>query len=244
MNHIAKALPAASLVGVAVITASVALAADGSRQEASYRLTEVRPASSSGERFRVDYVNPDDPDAKPPAVRRVVTVLPKGARFDPGVPGSCTASDAELTLAGADACPAASAIGGGVVTVDTGAPGPGRFVTADVEFFNNAADPDGEFIYLNTVRGTGARTVIRADLDRRIRVTDAGMLPGTPPDGGAIDTVDVSIDEVSAVIDGKRRNYVTTPRRCPERGWLTRVHFTYADGVTQTVRGRSPCRRD
>jgi hypothetical protein len=229
---------------VAFALTATGFAYDGSRQEASFTLTEQRPGRATAERFLFDYVNPDDPEAKPPAVRRVVTVLPRGAAYDASVPGSCTASDSQLMLEGAAACPADSAIGGGVVTVDTGAPGPGRVVTADVEFFNNATDADGEFIYLNTVRGSSARTVIRADVSGRRTITDAGMLPGTPPDGGAIDTVDLTVAEVSRKIDGERRSYITTPPRCPRRGhWNTRVHFSYADGVTQTVKSASECKR-
>ena len=226
------------------LSGGVAWALDGSRQTASFTLTETRPASSTGERFLFDYVNPDDPEAKPPAVRRVVTILPRGARYDPSAPGSCAASDAELILLGSEACPPDSAIGGGVVTVDTGLPGPARIVTADVEFFNNAGDPDGEFIYLNTVRDTAVRTVIRADVRGRRTVTEAGVLPGTPPDGGAIDTVDLEVANVSRMVDGERRNYVTTPRRCPRSGqWITKVHFTYFDDVTQTVPTANPCER-
>jgi hypothetical protein len=139
---------------------------------------------------------------------------------------------------GSKACPKRSAIGGGVVTVDTGIPGPGRIVTADVRFFNNATDRDGEFIYLNTVRGSGARTVIRADVRRRKTITRAGRLPGAPPDGGAIDKVNLTV----AAVHSRRGNYVTTPRRCPARGfWRTRVRFTYADDVTQTVPDRTRC---
>ena len=226
----------------AAITASAALAGGGSRQESTYKLSQDRPASSTGERFRFDYVNPDDPEAKPPAVERVATILPKGAHFDARVPGSCTASDAELTALGSEACPASSEIGGGVITVDTGVPGPGRIITADTEFLNNATDPEGEFIYLNTVRGTGARNVIRADVRHRRTVTVAMVLPGTPPDGGAIDTVDVKVEAASRRINGERRNYITTPDGCPDRGsWRTRVRFTYQDDVTQTVPDRTDC---
>jgi hypothetical protein len=237
---------------IATIGTAVALCAgiataqqqDAPRQTSQYTLTSKSPGKSTGEHFKFDYVNPGDPDAKPPAVRRVETILPHTARYDPSVPGSCTASDAELTARGAEACPPDSAIGGGVVTVDTGAPGPGRIVTADVQFFNNAEDPKGEFIYLNTVRGSGARTVIRADVTLRKTITDAGMLPGTPPDGGVIDTVDVQVANVSRVIGGKRRNYITNPKRCPKDGrWSARVSFTYDDGVKQTVPTTNPCAR-
>ena len=123
-------------------------------------------------------------------------------------------------------------------------PGPGRIVTADTEFFNNAEDPDGEFIYLNTVRGTDARTVIRADVTKRTTITDAGMLPGTPPDGGAIDTVDVVVERVKRTVDGERRAYITTPPRCPRsRTWTAKVRFTYGEDYSQTVPTANPCVR-
>jgi hypothetical protein len=214
---------------------------EGSRQTARYTLTQTQPGKSSAERFAVDYVNPADPAAKPPAVKRVVTVLPLKARYDTSAPGRCTATDAELMLQGAAACPPVSRLGGGEVIVDTGVPGPERFVEADVEFFNNT----GEFIYLNTVRGSGARTVIRAEIRRRKRITVVDPpLPGTPPDGGAIDTVDVNIAAVSRLRDGQRRNYVTTPPHCPKREyWITAVRFVYGDGAGQTVKRRIPCER-
>lgn len=213
---------------------------DPPRQTASYTLSKKRAGASTAEHFVFDYVNPADPQAKPPAVRRVTTILPKGGRYDTSAPEQCTASDAELTAAGGSACPEGSRLGGGLVTVDTGAPGPGRIVEADVEFFNN----EDEFIYLNTVRGSGARTVIRAEVTRRRTITDAPMLPGTPPDGGAIDTVDVVVDDVSRVVDGERRNYITTPRRCPkDRTWTARVRFEYDGGYSQTTGTENPCRK-
>ena len=221
----------AALAGIAVAAGST------DRQTSSYTLTETRPGSPTSERFVFDYVNPDDPEAKPPAVKKVVTILPRGARYDTSAPELCAATDAELIAQGGSACPPGSAIGGGVVTVDTGVPGEGRIVTADVEFFNNT----NEFIYVNTVRGSDARTIIRAEVTQRMTITDAGMLPGTPPDGGAIDTVDLHVDNVSR--DG--RNYITTPPVCrgrrSEPHWTARVQFTYGDGVTQTVPTQTPC---
>jgi hypothetical protein len=232
-----QALTLAACAGVAALPA-FALAGSDSRQEASYTLTEELAGQGTGERFEFDYVNPDDPTAKPPAVQKVVTKLPRRGRYDVSVPGSCGATDAELMALGADACPEDSLIGGGVVTVDTGLPEPARIVTADVVFANNADDPDGEFIYINTVRdGSLARTVIRADVRRRKTVTLAGMLPGTPPDGGSIDTVNLEIDSIS---EGKD-NYITNPPRCRDGRWVMRVRFFYADDVSQLERTRTPC---
>ena len=144
------ALTALLLAGSAIAVAQE----DSPYQTSSYTLDQKRTVRPTNEHFQFDYVNPEDPEAKPPAVQKVVTILPKGARYDASVPGSCAAGDEELMVQGAAACPEDSRIGGGVITVDTGVPGPGRIVTADTEFFNNAEDPEGEFIYLNTVRGT------------------------------------------------------------------------------------------
>ena len=220
----------ASLAGVAVA------AGPTDRQTSSYTLTETRPNKGTSEDFVFDYVNPDDPEAKPPAVRKVVTILPRGGVYDTSAPELCTASDAELIAQGGSVCPPGSAIGGGVVTVDTGTPGEGRIVTADVEFFNNT----DEFIYVNTVRGSGARTIIRAEVTDRLTITPAGMLPGTPPEGGAIDTVDVTVEGVR----NDRGNYITTPRRCPkDRTWTARVRFEYDGDVAQTMPTENRCKK-
>lgn len=230
------------ILGIAALAAAATAAAgddSASRQYATYTLIENRPGKLTAERFLFDYANPDDPEAKPPPVRRVVTKLPRGGRFDTSAPGLCKASDTELIAQGATACPAESAIGGGVVTVDTGLPGPGRIVDADVEFFND----EHSFIYLNTVRGTGARTVIRADVTRRKTITEVDELPGAPPDGGAIDTVDLTVAAVASERNGVMHNYITTPRRCPRDGtWTTRVKFFYGDGERQMAKTDTPCK--
>jgi hypothetical protein len=235
---------AALTLAVLAVSAAAAPAVDSPYQSSSYTLSQTRVARPTGEHFQFDYVNPDDPEAKPPAVKQVVTILPRGAHYDASVPGSCTATDDELMLQGADACPADSAVGGGVITVDTGAPGPARIVTADAQFFNNAEDPEGEFIYLNTVRDTGARTVVRADVTRRRTITTAPLLPGTPPDGGSIDTVDVQVTKVVRAVDGERRSYITTPARCTRsRTWFARVRFTYDGDYSQVVATPNACKR-
>ncbi|MGH2981625.1 MAG: hypothetical protein ACRDKV_06250 [Solirubrobacterales bacterium] len=207
-----------------------------SRQTAELTFGKKKPGVGTGLFVNIDYMNPDDPGAKPPAVRRVVERLAKGARLDTSVPDACTASDAELMALGEPACPAASKVGEGVVTVDSGLPGPARFVTADVDFFNNT----NQLIYLNTVRGTAARTVIRASVSSDAVTTDVALLPGTPPDGAAIDTVHAHFPPL--VRDGQA--YATTPPRCPRsRLWVNRVSFTYADGVQQSVDSPTPCKK-
>jgi Ca2+-binding RTX toxin-like protein len=126
-----------------------------------------------------------------------------------------------------------------VITIDTGVPGPNRFVASDTTFLN---DTD-ELIFLNTERQTGSRLVVRGAVGERTITTESPPLPGTPPDGGAIDTVFITNYPVSNEVDGATRHYVSTPPECPAdlRYWVNRVHFTYFDGVTQVVETRSPC---
>jgi hypothetical protein len=228
---------ASSLLALSFVLAPAGFGGtDTDRQTAKLTFNKHRPAKPSGVTLDIDYVNPADPQAKPPAVRRVVTRLARRARLDTSVPEACRASDPELMAAGEAACPPGSEVGEGVVTVDTGLPGPARFVTADIDFLNN----DDELIFVNTVRGSGARTVIRGEVRGREITTDAGMLPGTPPDGGSIDTVHV---ELRRVVEGGRA-YIRSPKRCPRtRRWMNSVTFTYADGVTQSVDSPSACKR-
>jgi hypothetical protein len=215
-------------------------AQSGSRQSAELRFVEQRPGVPSALTLNIDYVNPDDPGGKPPAVQTVVEELAPGARIDTSVPELCTASDAELMLMGASACPPGSRVGSGTIRVDTGFPEPGRFIDADVTFLNNT----NQLIFVSTERGSGTRVVSRSEVENRRILNSAPPLPGTPPDGGAIDVVEARLDAVSRVIDGVRRGYVTTPGNCAlGRGWTNSVTFTYADGVSQTVETQSRCSR-
>jgi hypothetical protein len=233
-----------ALVGAlatAAILAPAALAGEeGQRQTGKLKFTTKQPGAPSGLILEVDYVNPDDPDAKPPAVRRVVEVLARGARFDTAAPGRCTASDPELMLLGGAACPGESRVGDGRITLDTGFPQPGRFIASPVDFFNNT----DEFIFLNRALATETpRVVTRARVTRRRTISEAPLLPGTPPDGAAVDTVFVKLFAVTSEVGGEARSYITTPPRCPPRRfWVNRVRFAYDDGVTQRIRSRSRCR--
>lgn len=236
-GKILAASVAATLL-VAAVVQSGASAGPDSRQTAAVLLTTPEPGASSGWHFEVDYVNPLDPAAKPPAVRRVVTQLAPGAGFDTSVPARCTASDAQLMAQGAEACPAESKVGEGYLRIDTGLPEPGRFIEADVTFLN-AADA---VIFLSTERDSGSRVVTRSAIEGGRTISMAPLLPGSPPDGAAIDIARVDLMPVSREVDGELRSYVSTPPGCPASGaWPNTIEFTYADGATQTVESPSTC---
>ena len=207
-------------------------------QEAHLTFAPVGPTRATGVYLGIDYTNPDDPDAKPPAVRKVVEILPRGSRIDTSAPARCRASDLELMAQGAAACPARSVVGTGFIKIDTGIEGPARYLREDVTFLNN----NHELIYLNTDRTTGLRVVTRAEVTRRRVISTVPPLPGSPPDGAAIDRVRAEFPKLVRRVDGERRVYVRTPGECPDSGyWVTRLRFTYDDGTQQTERTRVGC---
>lgn len=230
-------LTAVLAVAAALAAPSAIAQSEGSYQTAKLRFTTAQPGAPSGLVFRVDYRDPADPEAKPPAVRMVTERLAAGAAFDTSMPEACTAPDPELMLLGTSACPAGSIVGDGLIVLDTGMPQPGRFVSSSVDFLNN----DDELIFLNHVAATETpRVVTRAKVRDRTRVSMAPFLPGTPPDGAAVDTV-FARDFVIQGPDGDA--YVTTPPTCPRRGyWVNRARFAYADGVEQAVATKNRCR--
>jgi RTX calcium-binding nonapeptide repeat (4 copies) len=208
----------------------------GARQSATVRFSERQPHTPSALSIDIDYVNPDDPSGKPPAVRTIVVELAGGARFDTTVPGRCPASDAQLMAQGPGACPADSQVGGGYIRIDTGFPGDARFVEEDLTLLNAA----NQLIFLFRDRRTGARLSSRATIDGGTATTSAPPLPGAPPDGGAIDVVVERLNAIPGNSPG--RGYVVTPAGCPSSGaWTNSIRFTYADGVSQTVHTSSPC---
>lgn len=208
-----------------------------SRQTASVALSQPRPASSTGVHIMIEYRNPNDPATKPFAVQRIVTTLPAGTVIDTGVPAQCALSDAELMAGGAGACPAASIVGSGVITLSSATADP--TATADVALVNNA----NELIFVATVRGTPTRMIVHSPVRGNTISSEIPRLPGGLPDGAtALRTVDLRIGAVTRRDGATVRNYITTPSACPASGQLTSSGaFTYFDGVSQTVPSQSPC---
>lgn len=230
-KKVAGSLTSAVLLGAA----GLALAQGASYQSAELVLEEAEPGHATPVRLHIDYVNPSDPSAKPPAVVEVIEALPPGSRIDTTAPEVCAASDAQFATTGQAACPAGSKVGGGELDLDTGA----AILAFQVTLFNNR----NEIILFLEQKGGGIRTPARGKVEgdrpegARIIAT-VPPVPGGPPDGfTAIKRVRVKIDAITRA--GK--NYVTTPPTCPAGGWTSRLDFTYRDGTKQTVTNRSPC---
>ena len=205
---------------IIILLATVAMAApaQAARQTGSLTFTTTKAGAPSGAVLDAEY-------APGPRVTRVVTSLANGARYDTSVPAQCEASDEQLRLFGEGACPAGSIVGRGWLEIDTGA----GLSAVDVTFFNRTS----ELIFLNTVRDTPLRTVLRAPIEGTTTTSEVPFLPGLPPEGGKLRRVHFEDFTVG--------RYIATPPTCPTGAWTNTVGFTYADGVTQTTETASPC---
>ena len=243
-----RPVPLTAAVSAAVaLAAGVATAQAPSRQTASSPFTTTTPASPSGLPLSIDYVNPNDPNAKPYAVQTVVQRLHPGTRIDTTVPERCAASDAQFASQGAAACPPGSRVGGGEIDLDTGlVAGPiPRIVNGRVTLFNN----EGELIlFTETTNTPGApiRFASRSKIEGGTITSQVPPIPAAPPPEPflAIKRVRVSVEVVTRGSGGSQRAYLLTPPECPASGqWLNTITFTYRDGVSQTVPTSSPCAR-
>lgn len=211
---------------------------DGTRQTTRFVFDKQSPGSSAGLAIDIDYVNPDSPDAKAPAVQTVFETLAPGTHIDTTAPEQCRASDAQLSSQGAAACPPGSVVGSGEVDLDTGVPGPGRIVKNKITQINNQDE-----LILLFEQESGTRTPSRAKVEGRSITAQVPPIPGGPPDGfTAIKRVRLVLDAVTTGEGAARKSYITTPDLCPPGGaWTNTVEFTYRDGKTQLTRSSSPC---
>jgi hypothetical protein len=70
------------------------------------------------------------------------------------------------------------------------------------------------------------------------------------PPTGCVDDYIIQLANSTAIypykrkVDGRKRSYATTPRRCPTGGyWRTRVRFDWATGATDRLVTKEPCER-
>lgn len=222
------------LAAFALTAADASAGGGGARQIVTDHWSSRLPGTSAGRTYGVDFVDPANPGGKPPAVGHVRLQLPSGARFDTDAIPRCEATDVQLMLEGAGACPGGSMLGTMQLTFDTGLSGGLRYLNANVTFLNAHA----QLIFLAQDPTTGVRTVFRSTVTSQTLESDIPILPGTPPDGAA----DRRERGTFLARSSARGNYLTTPPTCPpNHQWVERETYTYRDGVTQTVEIPQPC---
>lgn len=242
-RRVALVLAASGVALLGSVATGHAQAAD--RQVYEAELTSQQAGSPTGLRQRIRYVNPDDPEAKPPAVAEVIFRLPAGAGIDTTVPGQCQATELEFQLQGQAACPPDSRVGSGSLSADTGVqtgvyP---RVVETAVTFFNNR-DELILFAESTNTPGPPIRVASRIEIQDRSFISRVPPLPGAPPPDPflALREVFNHLEPIEAGDGAGRAAYLRAPDTCPADGhWTITATFTYRDGVSQAEESRTPC---
>jgi len=232
-----------SLASVGAVAGSAAgNPVSGPHETIDNRLTTTQPNAPSGFAFDGTYHAAGNPRGNPPYMRRMIFYNRSGTRYDTSVPARCSASDVELEMRGAAACPAGSRIGGGMST----ALFMGRFSsTVQVDFFNNT----NQQIIL--ARSPFVSTVARGRIfpDGSTEFASPTCFPYVPPAGCPVDTLlqmksSITVPPFTKTSNGVTRSYLTTPRTCPATGrWNSPVRLWWADGTVDTVVIPQPCTR-
>lgn len=226
---------------VAFPAASPAAPVTGKHATVESRFTTKLPGTPTGSTFIGRYRAAGDPDADPPYMRGMTFYFPRGMRRDTSVPARCRASDLELQVRGAAACPAESRLGGGEVQSKfLGFPS-----NLQLDVFNNTH----EVIMLARSPFVGSLTRGKIGRDGSVAFRSPTCFPTVHPVGCPADFAlqlgsQVTLDRHVSTSGGVRRSYMTTPSSCPRSGrWRTRVRFWWADRSEETVVSRQPCRR-
>src|SRR4051794_13117184 len=220
------------LAVLALLPTAVARAESTPAADFELGLGSREPAASTGVTLRITFKNPDDPNAAPSPQRKVTIELPRGTRIDGTKVPVYTAPDPQLQAQGAEACPAASRVGKGTVTLRTdGGPAFDPFVD-DVDIFNGGK----ELIELFTHQRSGLRTAVG---HRPITSPDT-LSESAPPQPGAPPDFESSVTNLN--FDLAQSPFTTTPPACPADGlWRSRLTFDTADGHTYTAASTTPC---
>ena len=152
-------------------------AASASGLELSLQLTSHKTGTPTGATLHIVYPN-DGPGGKPKPVSLGVYQFPSGTTVDEAPVPVCPASDAEFELLGTAACAAASALGGGGITVDTGFGPPIDPLALDDSYFHGPGqlitvfrphEAPGPVLQVNRLQIKGATIIDRPSLPRAIR---------------------------------------------------------------------------
>jgi len=229
---------AVAIAAILAVTAPAAPAATRASGSVSY--TSMRPGSVTGIVADFHYRNPDDPNAKPPAVAKLVVRTPPGSGIDVTARPQCHASDAEIHVRGPAACPSSAKVGTSLAIAESGRLGGHSMrATNDVTMFNSGdgiigAAVNRDFPFIKNVDHTRVAG--------NTSTTVFPIFPGLPPP----DSYTAFVTQHSALpplVGAGGRPWARTPPTCPRTGyWTIAVTFTFHDGVVESIASHSPCR--
>lgn len=216
----------------AALLATATLAANSQATEIGLRFASKKPGTKTAMTLHIRYTKPGDPNAKPPPIRRVQIDAPAGTVFHSSAVPACDASDAEVMLLGAGACPSGSRIADGTIRVITGFGAPFDPFDSPTPVFNDGRG----WLEVSQIPSTPITIAVTRLAVSGSRISgDIAATPGGPPDNQtAVSTLDLSFPASTG--------YITTPPTCPASGrWVTTGTFRFGDGTTQIVHGDTPC---
>jgi hypothetical protein len=218
--------------------AAPAGAEPGRLADFTFRLTARSADAPSGVFTQVFFHREHDRDAKPSPLRSAVIRGPAGLRFDTGAVTECTASDEQIRALGSEACPAESELAVGPFTAISGFGPPADPIEADNHVFNG---PDQLIEVITQKGGSASPAHDRLTIEGSTLTAHPPKALGGPPEGEmAVRSLEFRIPVKVA----GSRSLIRTPPICPVTGrWTTTATFGFADGTTDSVSSRTPCRR-
>lgn len=223
-------------VVVLLVAAAAGAPADAiasSRFRATFKTTYLsrHPGASTGLRTGITWSDPGAPRAVPKVVREIRLRFHPGTRIDTSALPRCRASDEAIKSKGASACPPQSEVGSGSTI---GILGSGAEFTTKVTLFNAKR----QIIVLVTLNGA-----LATEFRDRVGAKTIIVRPVLPP-GVSLGRLALRMGAFSSGSGAARKVYLRTPPTCPASGhWTIVGQLKYADGSSQTLERRSPCRR-
>jgi hypothetical protein len=191
----------------------------------------AKPAASGGIETFMTWSDPGEPGGKPKRITRIQFHFHPGTKIDTRALRQCKASNTDVRIQGARACPKASRLGFATSKVTTGVTRPDQ---TQITFLNAPR----QIIVLVAVESR-TLAVYRDDIKGRVVTVNLDL-----PSGLSLLELRATIKPHVKGRGRKRRVYFRTPPVCPPSGeWTTTVIFTYIDGSSQELADGSPCRR-
>lgn len=230
-----------ALVGVmALVVAATAVASDQFTQSAKVKFSKQKAGKSTGVNVTLKATDAGEPGAKPKAAKKIVIKLAPGTRINNKAATQCNLNEEDVK---AGKCPKGSLIGTGVARANISPVI--ATTTEDVKAYatrngivllltDNAEDPNiGSTIVLH------AKTSLKGVIT--VTVPELQPVPGV---FAVLTDFTLKTKPKSKGKGAKRKNLITTPRKCTKKGWTHTVTFTYADGSAKDVRKtKQACRK-
>jgi hypothetical protein len=219
------------LLCAALVAAAAAYASSQFTSTFELAYLPSKPASSGGIETFMTWSDPGEPGGKPKRITRIQFHFNPGTKINTRALRQCKASDTDVRIQGARACPKASRLGFATSKVTTGVTPPDQ---TQITFLNAPK----QIIVLVRVEGR-TLAVYRDDIKGRVVTVNLGL-----PSGLSLLELRATIKPHVKGRGKKRRVYFRTPPVCPPSGeWTTTVVFTYIDGSREELADGSPCRR-